>query len=98
MCRTCGDRIYPPRHLPDHDGHDILKHPTQKPMELTRRLMLSCINGTGGSVLIPFAGSGSECVVAQRLGIDFVACEINEEYVRFAEKWLAHEEASRCII
>lgn len=98
VCRNCGNRIYPPSHLPDHEGHDILKHPTQKPMELTRRLLLSRINNKGGTVLIPFAGSGSECVVAQCLGIDFVAFEINKEYVRFAKKWLAHKEAVNCIV
>ena len=97
VCRTCRNRIYPPRCLPDHDGHDVLKHPTQKPMELTRRLLLSCINGTGGNVLIPFAGSGSECVVAQSLDVNFVGVEINAEYVKFARKWLAHKEAAACI-
>lgn len=88
MCRDCGNRVYPPQDLPAHDGHDVLKHPTQKPMELTRRLLLSCVNGTGGSVLIPFSGSGSECVVAKSLGIGFFGCEINREYVDFSRKWL----------
>ena len=97
MCRTCRNKVFPPRFLHQHDGHDVLKHPTQKPMELTRRLLLSCINGTGGNVLIPFAGSGSECVMAKSLGIDFVGVEINSEYVRFARKWLGHKEAALCI-
>lgn len=97
LCRSCRNRIYPPRHLPDHNGHDILKHPTQKPFALTQRLILSCINGKGGSVLIPFAGSGSECVVAQALGINFLAVELNPEYVKFGRKWLAHKEAESCI-
>lgn len=97
MCRTCGNRVYPPRYLAEHAGHDIVKHPTQKPMELTRRLILSRVNGKGGRVLIPFAGSGSECVVAQCLGLDFVGVELNKEYVKFASKWLAHKEAGTCI-
>ena len=97
VCRTCNHRIYPPSRLPEHDGHDILKHPTQKPMALTRRLMLSRVNGTGGHVLIPFAGSGSECVVAQCLGLDFVGVELNAEYAKFARKWLAHKDAQSCI-
>ncbi len=92
VCRSCKNRIYPPRYLAEHDGHDILKHPTQKPMALTHRLIRSRINGTGGRVLIPFAGSGSECVVAQNLGLDFVGVELNKEYARFAKKWLAHKE------
>ena len=41
LCRDCGNRVYPPAELREHDAHDILKHPTQKPMELTRRLLQS---------------------------------------------------------
>ena len=88
VCRTCGATLYPPAELPNHRGHDTLKHPTQKPMELTRRLILSRINGTGGRVLVPFAGSGSECVVAQSLRLDFTGIEINPEYAQFARSWV----------
>ena len=91
VCRTCGSQIYPPAELSEHREHDILKHPTQKPMELTRRLILSRINGTNGKVLVPFAGSGSECVVAQTLGVEFLGIEINPEFADFAMKWLVHE-------
>ncbi len=97
LCRTCRHRILPPAMLPAHDGHDILKHPTQKPMKLTCKLMLSRVNGTGGRVLIPFAGSGSECVVAKCLGLEFIGVELNTEYAEFARKWLAHKEALSCI-
>ena len=65
-----------------------LKHPTQKPLELSQRLIKSKINGSGGTVLIPFAGSGSECVVAKSLGVDFVAMELNPDYVKAGRKWL----------
>lgn len=56
-------------------------------MALTQRLIRSRIRGSG-SLLVPFAGSGSECVVAQHMGVDFFATEINPEYVEFAQKWL----------
>ena len=88
LCRTCGDKLHPPQDLKCHAGHDVLKHPTQKPMALTRRLILSRINGTG-SLLVPFAGSGSECVTAQSLNVDYVGVEINEDYVHFAKEWLS---------
>lgn len=87
-CRDCGGEVRPPSELKDHADHDILKHPTQKPMELTRRLIQSRINGNDGRTLIPFAGSGSECVVAKSLGIDYLAVEINPEFVRFGRSWL----------
>ena len=66
-----------------------LKHPTQKPFELSEKLLKSRINGQEGKVLIPFAGSGSECVVAKSLGIDFLGIEINPQYVKASKKWLA---------
>lgn len=88
MCRTCGNRLFAPGELEHHRDHDILKHPTQKPMALTKRLILSRINGNKGRLLVPFAGSGSECVVAKALGIEYLGIEINPEYVSFARKWL----------
>lgn len=91
LCRDCDGRLYPPKALPEHAKHDTFKHPTQKPMQLTRRLMLSRLAPNSGSVLIPFAGSGSECVVAQSLGLQFFACELNPEYVSFGRQWLMQD-------
>ena len=95
VCKTCASQIFPPDVLSEHREHDILKHPTQKPMELTRRLILSRINGKNGKVLIPFAGSGSECVVAKNLGVEFIGIEINPEFADFAKKWLDSQSEQR---
>ncbi len=67
-----------------------LKHPTQKPLALTEKLLKSKINGEGGQVLVPFAGSGSACVMAKKLKVDFLGIEINPVYVKAGRKWLAH--------
>jgi len=88
-CRDCGGGVRPPSELTDHVGCNILKHPTQKPMALTKRLIQSRINGNSGRTLIPFAGSGSECVVAKSMRIPFFAVEINPEYAEFGRSWLA---------
>ena len=70
-----------------------LKHPTQKPLGLSHRLIKSKINDQeGGRVLVPFAGSGSECVVAKQLKADFLGIEINPVYVRAGRKWLTHTD------
>ena len=90
LCKTCDSQIFSPECLSEHREHDTLKHPTQKPMELTRKLIQSRINGDGGKILIPFAGSGSECVVAQTLGIEYLGIEMNPEFVDFATKWLKY--------
>lgn len=98
VCRTCGGRLQPPDNLARHRGHDVLKHPTQKPMELTRRLMRSRIHQNRGTVLVPFAGSGSECVVARELGIEYLGIEMNPEYVDFARQWVNYiAERQLCI-
>lgn len=87
MCRTCSG-VFAPEKLREHDGHDVLKHPTQKPLALSGQLILSVKNGGKEKVLIPFAGSGSECVAAKALGMDYYGIEINEDYVSLAKGWL----------
>jgi site-specific DNA-methyltransferase (adenine-specific) len=57
-------------------------HPTQKPLALCEKLLKSCRQpAKEGFVLVPFAGSGSECLAAKRLGLPFVGIELNPEYV-----------------
>ncbi len=88
LCKTCND-VYEPRKLKDHSGHTIIKHPTQKPLGLTRKLIKSAMPKKGGVVLVPFVGSGSECVVAKELGLSYIGYELNPDYIRIAKKWLA---------
>lgn len=59
------------------------KHPTQKPLALSRRLVQHFSN-PNQMVIVPFAGSGSECVAALECDRRFLACEINSEYVEIA--------------
>ena len=67
-------------------------HPTQKPLALCEKLLKSCRQpADAGYVLIPFAGSGSECVAAAALGLPFVAVELNEEYVKLCRERLKAE-------
>jgi site-specific DNA-methyltransferase (adenine-specific) len=89
MCKTCNNTLYSNKDLKEHQDHNILQHPTQKPIALTKKLILSRISNSNGKVLIPFAGSGSECVAARELNIEFVGIELNPEYVEYANKWLS---------
>jgi len=64
-------------------------HPTQKPLDLCQRLLLSCKQPVEhGYVLVPFAGSGSECVAAKQLGLPYVGVELNPTYVALCEERL----------
>lgn len=60
-----------------------VNHPTQKPLELCKKLIeASRIKNGITNLVIPFAGSGSECVAASLLkDVNFVAFEINKDYV-----------------
>jgi site-specific DNA-methyltransferase (adenine-specific) len=64
-------------------------HPTQKPLKLCQKLIqASKLNDSDSQntsdtlLVIPFAGSGSECVAAQKENINFIAYEINKTYVK----------------
>ena len=59
------------------------EHPTQKPEELLRKILLASSNQCD-IVLDPFSGSGTTLVVAEQLGRKWVGCEMNEEYNKWA--------------
>ncbi|MFZ5973839.1 MAG: DNA-methyltransferase [Bacillota bacterium] len=65
------------------------KHPTQKPEELLRRIVLASSN-PGDIVLDPFSGSGTTLVVAEQLGRKWVGCEMVAEYNTWAIKRVDH--------
>lgn len=88
LCKTCNE-VYEPRQLQKHEGHEIMKHPTQKPLELSRKLIRSAMSKKDGVILVPFVGTGSECMAAKELGQSYIGFEINPDYVRMAEKMIA---------
>jgi site-specific DNA-methyltransferase (adenine-specific) len=87
LCKTCNG-VFEPRQLKKHNGHEIEKHPTQKPIEISRKLILSAMPRKNGVVLVPFVGTGSECAAAKKLGQSYIGFEINPNYIKLAEKRL----------
>jgi site-specific DNA-methyltransferase (adenine-specific) len=62
-------------------------HPTQKPEELLRKLLLASTN-PGDLVIDPFSGSGTTPVVADQLGRRWFACDCHKDYNEWAIKRL----------
>lgn len=61
------------------------RHPTQKPLELMRRIILSS-SREEDVVLDPFTGSGTTGVIAKEFGRKFVGVEIEKEFCDLAIK------------
>lgn len=81
------------------------KHPTQKPEELLRKLILASSH-PGDIILDPFSGSGTTLVTAEQLGRKWIGCDMNEEYnvwavnridnvvIRTVEQWIEFDKAN----
>lgn len=82
--------------------HEKTPHPTQKPEELLRKVVLASSN-KGDVVIDPFLGSGTTAVVAEQLGRKWKGCDITAEYCAWAahrielvegwpvEKWIEYD-------
>jgi len=78
--RKFGDVI----RIPNFDtcDHD---HETIKPEELARTLILTC-SRPNDLVIVPFAGSGTECAMSVKEGRRFVAYEITKKHADMANE------------
>ena len=60
-------------------------HDTVKPEKLTRALILTC-SRENDLVVVPFAGSGTECAMSAKEGRNFIGYDIESKYVDIANK------------
>ena len=65
-------------------------HPTQKPMSISERIV-DHFSPVDGSIVVPFVGSGSECLAAFRHGRTFLGFEVNPDYCALAKGRLRAE-------
>lgn len=63
------------------------KHPTQKPLELLRRIILASTN-KGDVILDPFTGSSTTGIMALELGRKFIGIDLEKEYLDLSIKRL----------
>ncbi len=61
------------------------KHPTQKPEELLKRIVLASTN-KGDLILDPFTGSSTTGLIAYLYGRKFIGIDIEEEYLNLSIK------------
>lgn len=76
--------IFPP---PNKAEKTFGKHPTQKPLALLERCILSASN-IGDLIFNPFMGSGTTGVAALKHGRKFCGCELEEDFFELAKKRL----------
>ncbi len=62
-----------------------VEHPTQKPLSISRRI-IKHFSIEENLVLVPFAGSGTECLAALMENRHYLGFELNSEYMQIAEK------------
>lgn len=67
-----------------------LPHIWQKPKKLIE-ILISASSNEDNLVLDPFVGSGTTCVVAQKLGRRWIGIDLKPEYVEMAKKRLRKE-------
>lgn len=79
---------------PNGGEKEFGKHPTQKPVALLERIILSCTT-EGDLILDPFAGSSTTGVAAVRLGRRYIGVELDAGYLELSTKRL--KEAVACI-
>lgn len=90
MCEIAGGKqmksVWP--FLPPSNGEkEFGKHPTQKPIELLKRIILASSN-EGDLVFDPFMGSGTTGCAAVELGRRFVGVELEQQYFNIAKERL----------
>ena len=73
--------------------HTQYSHPTRKPEKLTRALILTA-SRPNDLVLVPFAGSGTECAASLLESRRFIGYEIDQKYFDIANKRIDHARSS----
>ena len=73
------------------------RHPTVKPLALMRYLV-RLVTPPGGTVLEPFAGSGTTLAAAILEGFDAIGCELTDDYLPTIEnriQWAQQQRATK---
>lgn len=69
-------------------------HETVKPEKLTRALVLTC-SRPNDFIVVPFAGSGTECAMAAKEGRNFIGFDVKQKYVEMANTRMKNVKAQQ---
>ena len=90
--KLCGDvwHITSERHKNKVNGKvRKMEHATPKPLDMIERIMKAS-SVTGDLVFDCFVGSGTTAIAAKKLNRNFLACDINEDFVKLAQERLGN--------
>lgn len=87
-CVTRGFKGPRPQHMTAYNAFNGQEHPTQKPLEIMEWVVRLAPPGT---ILDPYAGSGTTLVAAKSLGRKAIGVEIEERYCEVAANRLRQE-------
>lgn len=90
---TCPSNFWDDITVPFWSMEENTAHPTQKPEKLIAKLILASSN-EGELVFDPFAGSGTTCVTAKKLGRRYIGIEKDERYCIWAQQRLEMAETN----
>jgi DNA modification methylase len=68
---------------------NTIGHPTVKPLNIVKNLLLNAVTAQGSLILDPFMGSGTTGVAAIQLGHRFIGIELNRDYLAIASRRIA---------
>ncbi len=95
--RMAGDIWYFPTLAGRRFANEKVDHPTQKPLSISSRIVRH-FSDPNDLVLVPFAGSGSECVAAVMQGRKFIGFELNGDYIKIANRRLRQADEQPLLI
>ena len=95
--RMAGDVWYFPTLAGRRFRDEKVDHPTQKPLSISRRIVKH-FSDPGDTILVPFAGSGTECVASVQEGRGFLGFDLNPSYLELAEIRLAQVSDQQAVL
>ena len=81
--------------IPNNKNKEELKfgsHPTQKPLRITERIILATTKPKD-VILVPFCGSGTECIASLKLDRNFISFEVEDKYIKIANQRIENQKS-----